>query len=91
MSPEPLQVIIGKSIRSFKLGSPAGPDKLSPQHLKVLISHQVGEAGSRLLSALTAFTNRLLSGSIPDQVRRVFLALILSPFVSLMEEFTQLL
>ena len=75
ISPEPLQVsseIIEKSIRSFKLGSSAGPDKLSPQHLKVLISRQVGEAGSRLLSALTAFANRLLSGNIPDQAHRVF-------------------
>ena len=52
MSVEPLQVTtatIEKCISSFKPGSAAGPDKLSPQHLKELLSRQMSEAGFRLL------------------------------------------
>ena len=68
VSPE----VIEKSVHLFKHSSSAGPDKLSPQHLKELISHQTGEAGSCLLSALTALADKILSGNIPDQVRSVF-------------------
>ena len=62
---------IEKCIRSFKPGSAAGPDKLTPQHLKELLSRQTGEACSRLLHALTSMANVLLSGAIPPQVRPI--------------------
>lgn len=74
MSVESLTVTaatIEKCIRSFKPGSAAGPDKLSPQHLKELLSRQTGEAGSRLLQALTTMANVLLSGAIPPQVQPI--------------------
>ena len=60
--------VIEKSIRSFNPGSAAGPDRLSPQHLKELISKQTGEAGAHLLDALTALSNTMLAGAIPDSV-----------------------
>ena len=74
MSVEPLQVTVAtieKCIHSFKPGSAAGPEKLTPQHLKELLSHQTGEADSRPLHALTTMANVLLSGAIPPQVRPI--------------------
>ena len=50
----------------------SGPDKLSPQHIKELISHQTGAAGSRLLQALTTMANVILSGDVPSQVCPIF-------------------
>ena len=49
-------------------GSAAGPDKLGPQHLKELTTKQTGEAGARLLQALTALANIMLAGKVPDDV-----------------------
>ena len=60
--------VIEKSIRSFNPGSAVGPDRLSPQHLKELISKQTGEAGAQLLDALAALSNTTLVGAIPDSV-----------------------
>ena len=71
-STEPLRVTsenVKRSIRSFKPGSAAGPDKLSPQHLKELISQQTGEPGIRLLTALTSLANLMLAGSIPSFIQ----------------------
>ena len=70
-SSEPISVsttTIEESIRAFKPGSASGPDKLSPQHIKELMSRQAGAAGSRLLQALTTMENVILSGDIPSQV-----------------------
>ena len=74
-STEPLRVTpenVKRSIRSFNPGSAAGPDKLSPQHLKELISQQTGEPGIRLLTALTSLANLMLSGSIPSFIQPLF-------------------
>lgn len=47
-------------IRSFPAGSSGGPDGIRPQHLLDLINNK--EAGPRLISSITAFTNMLLDG-----------------------------
>ena len=62
---------IEKAIRSFNSGSAAGPDKLSPQHLKELASKQTGEAGVRLLQALAALANVMLAGKVPQDILSV--------------------
>ena len=59
-----------KAVLSFPAGSSGGPDGLSPQHLKVLVSCR--EAGSDLLSALTGFVNMILSGRCPREVAKSF-------------------
>ena len=74
-SPEPISVsttTIEESIRAFKPGSASGPYKLSPQHIKELISRQTGAAGSCLLQALTTMANVILSGDVPSQVCPIF-------------------
>ena len=55
--------MITRVICSFKAGSrsAAGLDRLSPQHLKELTSHLVGEACSQLLESLAM----MLLGKIP--------------------------
>ncbi|XP_063534955.1 uncharacterized protein LOC134744937 [Cydia strobilella] len=52
------------AILSFKTGSAAGLDGLSPQHLKDLTSHCVGDTGKRLIIALTKLVNLMLSGKV---------------------------
>ena len=59
---------IEKAVRSFNPESAAGPDKISPQHLKELISRQTGEAGVRLLQSPTSLANMMLAGDIPHYV-----------------------
>lgn len=57
-----LQVSMDKveqAIQSFNPGSAAGPDKLRPQYLKELGAKQMGEAGSRILSALTSLARQV--------------------------------
>ena len=60
------------SIASFDSGSSAGPDGLRPVHLKDLTSRSAGEAGARLITALTAFANLALRGEVPRFARAAF-------------------
>jgi hypothetical protein len=60
---------VSKAILSFPAGSAGGPDGVRPQHLIELIRCPV--AGAQLLTALTAFVNRLLKGQCPLSVRPV--------------------
>ena len=75
-APEPdghltvLETHVSKAIISFPAGSAGGPDGLSPQHLKDLINCR--EAGSDLITALTAFVNMCLSGSCPRDISNIF-------------------
>ena len=62
---------IEKSIRSFNPGSAAVPDKLSPQHLKELISRQNRESGALLLESLAALANVMLAGIVPAVIQTV--------------------
>lgn len=61
------------AIISFKTGSAAGLDGLSPQHLKDLTSPSVGDAGEKLVSSITKLVNFMYSGSIhPDIVPTLY-------------------
>jgi hypothetical protein len=55
-------------IRRFKCGSSGGPDGLRPIHLRDLTAEVLGEAGVKLLDALTSVINIMLSGSVPDEI-----------------------
>ena len=63
---------VAHAIRSFPNGSAGGPDGLRPQHLLDLTSASAGIGGQRLLHALTAFTNLILTGDIPVEIRPFF-------------------
>ena len=58
-----------QAIQSFPRGSAGGPDGLLPQHLKDLISTSAGFGGKKLLMS---FTNLVLSGDTPAQMRPLF-------------------
>ena len=63
---------ITAAIGSFNAGSSAGLDGLRPAHLKDLISKSAGEAGVRLIAALTTLVNQALLGELPAVVRPAF-------------------
>ena len=63
---------VARAILSFPKGSAGGPDGLQPQHLQDMTSTSAGAGGPMLLRALTAFTNLVLTGAIPEQIRQVF-------------------
>ena len=54
-----------KAINSFPPSSSAGLDGIRPAHLRSLLTKHTAEAGTRLLTALTALTNLALSGRLP--------------------------
>ncbi|XP_047997318.1 uncharacterized protein LOC125234935 [Leguminivora glycinivorella] len=56
------------AIFSFKNGSAAGLDGISPQHLKDLISHSVGDAAEQLICSLTKLINFMFSGKINSEI-----------------------
>ena len=62
------------AIQSFMpgSGSAGGPDGLRPQHLKDLTCASTGDAGRRLLTLLTQFTNLCLAGRVPAEIHPVF-------------------
>lgn len=62
---------IVKAVKSFPAGSAGGPDGIRPQHIADLVHCR--EAGSQLLSAITAFTNTLLAGKCHEDVVPIFL------------------
>lgn len=60
---------VGAAIRSFPAGSAGGPDGLRPQHLLDLINNR--ESAGTLLQAMTDFTNVMLRGECPREMREV--------------------
>ena len=58
-----------KAVLSFAAGTAGGPDGIRPQHIKDLVLCR--ESGAALLTAITGFTNCLLRGDCPAQVRQV--------------------
>lgn len=60
---------IANAIRSFPSGSSAGPDGLSPQHLRDMVACSQG--GQQLKTAITAFVNLLLNGKCPPAITTV--------------------
>jgi len=68
---EALQVVddvVSQAIRSFPTGSSGGPDGVTPQHLKDLLS---AGANGELLSVLTKFVNILLNGEFSKDICEV--------------------
>ena len=63
---------IRAAIASFAPGSAGGPDGMRPQHLKDLTNASAGEAGRRLLTRLTEFTNLCLTGRVPADIQPIF-------------------
>lgn len=59
------------ALMSFKSGSAAGPDGLSPQHYKDLICGNSGDAGRSLLASLVSLVNLMLSGKVPSNIAEV--------------------
>ena len=60
------------AIKSFMPESAGGPDGLRPQHLKDLTCASTGDAGRRLLTLLTQFSNLCLAGRVPVEIQPVF-------------------
>ena len=63
---------ITAAICGFNTGSSAGLDGLRPAHLKDLIGRSAGEAGVRLVTALTALVNQAIRGELPAAARPAF-------------------
>lgn len=58
-----------KKICSFSNGSGSGVDRILPQHLKDMTSTYTGEAGLRLVKAITKLTNFMLyAGKMPSKL-----------------------
>ena len=58
---------------SFPSGSAGVHDGLLPQHLKDLISPTLGLDSSSLITSLTTFINKVVSGNVPISARPFFL------------------
>jgi hypothetical protein len=61
---------VRKAIMSFPPGSSGGPDGLTAEHLRDMISCE-GEAGL-LLAATTSFIHLIVAGGIPEAVKPLF-------------------
>lgn len=59
------------STKSFPNGSGSGIDGILPQHLKDLTLPLTGDAGVRLLKAITAFSNFMLSGKVQSDFIKI--------------------
>jgi len=65
-----MQSEIRRAALSFPDGSAGGPDGVRLQHIRDLLMCR--EAGADFLSALTDFTNLVISGRCPEAVAPVF-------------------
>jgi Reverse transcriptase (RNA-dependent DNA polymerase) len=63
---------VRKGILHFPPGSAGGLDSLRPQILKDLISASNGEAGDKLVEAITAFMQKTISGKTPFYFAKIF-------------------
>ena len=63
---------VAKAISSFPAGSSGGPDGLTPIHLKDLTSKSTGDAGLKLLSAISHFTDMILRGGVCQEALPIF-------------------
>lgn len=64
----PIEEEVSRAIMSFRKGSAGGLDSLRPQILKDLLHVQNGDAGRKLLEAITALTTVILSGEVPSSI-----------------------
>ncbi|KAJ2952400.1 hypothetical protein O0L34_g6708 [Tuta absoluta] len=60
------------ALMSFKSGSAAGLDGLSPQHLKDLIGGSLGDVGKTLMVSLVSLVNLMLSGKVNHEFTDLF-------------------
>ena len=58
--------VVHAAIFTMPPGSSAGLDGIRPLHLRQLLSREAAESGCRLLTSLTALTNLVLSGQLPE-------------------------
>jgi len=72
---------IRRAVASFPPGSAGGLDGLRPGHLRALLGRESGEAGARLLSRLTEFTNMVLRGEVPDFIVTTFFGASISALI----------
>ena len=63
---------IKKAIGSFRPGSAGGLDSLRPQHLKDLISDDLGTFSQNLLFSLTSLTKNILLGHVEKSICPIF-------------------
>lgn len=78
---QPLQVTekeVYMSLKSFPNGSAAGIDGISPQHLKDLTLPSTGEAGLKLIKAITDLTNLMLRGKMNSRLTEIMYGASLS-------------
>ena len=68
------------AISLFPVGSAGGMSGLRPQHLKDVTSRRTGDSGTALISSLTALSNKILAGEVPNSVRPFFAGANLSAF-----------
>jgi len=68
------------AISLFPVGSAGGMSGLRPQHLKDVTSRRTGDSGTALISSLTALSNTILAGEVPNSVRPFFAGANLSAF-----------
>ena len=61
---------VRQAVLSFPAGSSGGPDGMRPQHLKDMLLCQ--ESGTDFLAALTGFTNTVLAGLCPKDMKPYF-------------------
>src|SRR6218665_137152 len=60
---------VRRQLRSFPIGSSAGPDGIRPQHLLDLVT--CAEIGTGLVTAITGLMNLLLTGTCPAQIKPI--------------------
>jgi len=63
-------VEVRKALFSFPSGSSGGPDGLTPQHLRDMVS--IEDVLSPLLITITDFVNGLFMGIVPEDIRSIF-------------------
>lgn len=64
----PTEEEVSRSIMTFRKGTAGGLDSLKPQILKDLLYIKNGEAGNKLLKAVTSLSELILRGNIPASV-----------------------
>ena len=69
---------IQKALFSFPAGSAAGPDGLTPQHVKDLF--RLDGCSGPLTESIASFTNVILQGSIPETIKHLFFSARLTAF-----------
>ena len=68
------------AISLFPVGSAGGLSGLRPQHLKDITSRRTGDSGTSFVRSLTALSNIIIAGRVPDCIRPFFAGANLSAF-----------